>query len=159
MAGRASRVRRLPSLQAERDQTVLRSTGFRVTRSDFLTYAAPPVTLGTDTNSVTVPVAATTTHLKVTLAFPSEASVGVDLGLTEYTATVKDATGRVVATSERAGIGTVSALVDIAAVHGVPGTWTVEIVGDRAVSDPDTLDSDSLLKDTVTLQVAQLVAR
>jgi len=158
-AGGASRVRRLPALQAERDQKVLQGTGFRVTRSDFLTYAAPPVTLGTDTNSLTVPVAATTTHLKVTLAFPSEASVGVDLGLTEYTATVKDATGRVVATSERAGIGTVSALVDIAAVHGVPGTWTVEIVGDRAVSDPDTLDSDSLLNDTVTLQVAQLVAR
>ena len=38
-------------------------------------------------------------------------------------------------------------------------TWTVELVGARAVSDPDTLDSDAVLNDTVTLQVAQLVRR
>ena len=39
------------------------------------------------------------------------------------------------------------------------GPYTVEVVGDLAVSDPDTLDSDSLLNDTVTVVVNQLARR
>ena len=36
------------------------------------------------------------------------------------------------------------------------GAFTFEVRGELAVSDPDTLDSESLLGRMVTLQVAQL---
>jgi serine protease AprX len=39
-----------------------------------------------------------------------------------------------------------------------PGTYTFDVVGDYAASDPDTLDSDSVLGRSVTLHVAQLHA-
>lgn len=42
---------------------------------------------------------------------------------------------------------------------GVVGPYTVTVTGDRAVSDADMLDSDAVLNDTVTLQVAQLRRR
>jgi hypothetical protein len=98
------------------------------------------------------------THLKVTVAFPSEATVGADLGLTEYSVVVTDAKGKVlVATTERVGIGAAGALVAIPKT--AVGPYTVEVTGDLSVSDPDTLDSDSVLNDTVTVQVAQLQKR
>jgi len=43
----------------------------------------------------------------------------------------------------------------VVAVPG-PGTYTFDVVGDYAASDPDTLDSDSVLGRMVTLHVAQL---
>jgi serine protease AprX len=63
----------------------------------------------------------------------------------------------VVGKLDRVGIGAAGALVTLP--PGLVGSYTVTVTGDRAVSDPDTLDSDSLLNDTVTLQVAQLRAR
>ena len=39
---------------------------------------------------------------------------------------------------------------------GLGRPWTVEVVGTYAVSDPDTLDSDSALGRKVTLLVAQV---
>jgi hypothetical protein len=36
------------------------------------------------------------------------------------------------------------------------GTYTFQVAGDYAASDPDTLDSDSLLGRVVALSVAQL---
>jgi serine protease AprX len=38
------------------------------------------------------------------------------------------------------------------------GAFSVDVSGEYAASDPDTLDSDSLLGRMVTLQVAQLTA-
>jgi serine protease AprX len=76
-----------------------------------------------------------------------------------YTVTVRDAAGNVVGvTSETMtqGAGTASVLVDLAAAGAVRGTFTFEVSGELAVSDPDTLDSESLLGRMVTLQVAQL---
>ena len=37
-----------------------------------------------------------------------------------------------------------------------PGTYTFDVVGNYAVSDPDSLDSDSVGGRMVTLHVAQL---
>jgi serine protease AprX len=40
-----------------------------------------------------------------------------------------------------------------------PGTYTIEVTGDYAVSDPDTIDSDSINGRVVFLQAAQLTRR
>ena len=45
-------------------------------------------------------------------------------------------------------------------VKGVkPGKYTIEVTGDYAVSDPDTIDSDSVNGRVVFLQAAQLAPR
>jgi serine protease AprX len=158
VARSAKKMRNLGRRQQERDAAVLASTGVVVLRSDFATWDAPRATFGTDVRTFEVARDDRATKLKVTVVFPSEATVGVDLGLTQYSVVVEDANGRViVAGTERAGIGAASALVTVPA--GTVGPYTVTVTGDRAVSDPDTLDSDSALNDMVTLQVAQLRAR
>ena len=39
------------------------------------------------------------------------------------------------------------------------GTYTIEVTGDYAVSDPDTIDSDSVNGRVVFVQAAQLTTR
>jgi serine protease AprX len=148
--------RDLGRLQADADRRVLRATGYTVQRSDLWTYDAPRATAGgADSRTYTVDVPAGITHLKVTLAHPSLGTVCCN-GMS-YTVTVTDAAGEVVATTEEAsGVGTSSAFVDLRELGATAGTYTVEVSGDAAVSDPDGLDSDSLTGDTITLQVAQL---
>jgi serine protease AprX len=80
----------------------------------------------------------------------------------EYTVTVRDATGRVLGTTTEAplfGAGTASIFLDLRSFSPVagPGTYSFEVVGQMAASDPDTFDSESLLGRMVTLQVVQLV--
>jgi serine protease AprX len=152
--------RRLPGLQADADRRVLRATGFTVQRSDFWTYDAPRATVGgSDSKSYAVAVPRGITHLKVTLAHPSGGVIGGPNGM-NYTVTVRDAAGRIVAVTEEASsVGTSSALVDLRSLRNPSvtyGAFTIDVSGDFAVSDPDTLDSDSLTGDTITLQVAQL---
>lgn len=151
-------VRELAERQRRLDAAVLARNDHAVRRNDLATWDAPRATVGTDVRRFKVPRDGEATHLKVTIVFPSEAVLGTDLGLTEYSVTVTDAAGRVlVADLERVGIGVGGALVEVPA--GAVGPYTVDVTGDFAASDPDTLDSDSLLNDTVTLQVAQLRAR
>jgi serine protease AprX len=148
----------LVATQRQRNAQVLASTGSRVLRNDLATWDAPRLTLGTDVRSFRVEREQHATHLKVTVAFPSEATLGVDLGLTSYSVVVTDARGRtLVAGTTRVGIGTAGALVAIPA--DAVGPYDVTVTGDHAVSDPDTLDSDALLNDTITVQVAQLQRR
>ncbi len=71
--------------------------------------------------------------------------------------TVLDPSGAVVATSTTDPVvsfedGAFAVTVQVAK----PGTYTFQVVGDYAVSDPDTIDSDSALGRFVTLHVAQL---
>jgi serine protease AprX len=154
----AAALKQLPTAQAKRDAAVLASTGYRVLRNDLAVWDAPRVSAGTDARTFTVARDAKATYLKVTIAFPSEATVGADLGLTEYSVVVTDAAGRsIVPATSRVGIGAAGALVTVPA--GSVGPYTVQVTGDRSVSDPDTLDSDSVLNDTVTVQVAQLRRR
>jgi len=151
-------LRNLERMQRARNAEVLAATGFRVLRSDFFRWDAPRATFETDVHEFEVPRDARASDIRVTVAFPSEAALGADFGLTEYTVNVVDANGRVVVeATERAGIGSSSAVVPVPA--GTVGPYTVTVTGDRAVSDPDTLDSDALLNDTVTLQVIQLRRR
>ena len=152
--------RDLINAQAQADRRVLNEDGFRVRRSDFWTYDAPRVSIAglTDSRTFTTDVLLGTTHLKVTLSHPSLAVV--DLNEMNYTVTVLDAAGRTIGTTTEAasGAGTASVLIDFSKLS-MPvtyGAFQFRVTGDLAVSDPDTLDSESLLGRMVTLQVAQL---
>ncbi|HEX6127826.1 MAG TPA: S8 family serine peptidase [Candidatus Limnocylindria bacterium] len=137
------------------------SGGYSVTRSDFWTYDAPRVALaGSDARTFSAPVSASVSHLKVAISHPSGAVLGLN-GPFTYTVTVRDAAGAVLGTTTETmtqGAGTATLLVDLAAAGAAYGTFSFEVSGELAVSDPDTLDSESLLGRMVTLQVAQLVS-
>ena len=152
--------RDLINAQSQADRRVLNEDGFRVRRSDFWTYDAPRLTVDgtTDARTFTTDVLLGTTHLKVTLSHPSLAVVGAN-GM-NYTVTVLDAAGRTIGTTSEAasGAGTASVFIDFAKLS-VPvtyGAFQFRVSGELALSDPDTLDSESLLGRMVTLQVAQL---
>ena len=122
-------------------------------------YAAPPATFeGTDSHTYAAPVALGTDFLKVSLSHPSLAVVGING--TSYTVTVRDAAGRVLGTTTESlteGAGTATAFIDLSKVGPVVyGTFPFDVSGVYAASDPDTLDSDSLLGRVVALSVAQL---
>ncbi len=148
--------KRITQAQNAADQRVLGSTPFRVTRSDFWMWDAPRVAVaGSDSRTFTAEVTSKITHLKVTLSHPSLAVVGSNAMI--WTVTVIDGTGQVLGktTESSSGAGTASLLVDLGAAAAHPGTYTFQVKGERAVSDPDTLDSESLLGRVVVLQVAQ----
>ena len=150
----SKQMRKLTRLQARRDDTLIADQA--VLRSDFWTYAAPTVAFESDQHSYTITPVAGATSVRATIVHPSEATVGADLGLFEYSVTIRDAEGNVLATHEQVGIGAQSATADLTGLTSAQrSSITVEIVGVRSASDPDTLDSDSLLNDTVTLQVVQ----
>lgn len=151
----------LAKAAAAADARVLASDGYRVTRSDMWQYDAPRGTVaGTDSHTYTAVVPLGTTNLKVTLSHPSLAVVGING--TSYTVTVRDAAGQVLGVTTESlteGAGTASVFIDLAsfATPVVYGTFSFDVSGVYAASDPDTLDSDSLLGRVVALQVAQLV--
>jgi hypothetical protein len=89
--------------------------------------------------------------------FPADTLVGLG-NVTEYSVTVKDARGRVIiAGTKLAGLNAATAFAAVPAT--AVGPYTVTVTGDQSVSDPDTIDSDSILGDTVTLVVTQAVKR
>ena len=146
--------------QAQADNRVLNADGFKVRRSDFWTWDAPRVAVNGLTDHRTYSVAgidAPTTHLSVAISHPSDAVIGRNDAMT-YIVVVRDASGREVGRTveARTGAGTASVLVDLAATGAAPGTFTFEVIGQLAISDPDTLDSESLLGRMVTLQVGQV---
>jgi serine protease AprX len=152
-AGAGSRIN---TAQSAADTRVLGSTGYTVPRSDFWTWDAPRVAVaGSDSRTFYADVPAKTTHLKVTLSHPSLAVVGSNAMI--YSVTVIDGTGQVLGktTESTSGAGTSSLLLDLNAAAAHPGTYAFQVKGERAASDPDTLDSESALGRVVVLQVAQ----
>jgi serine protease AprX len=97
--------------------------------------------------------------VKVTLSHPSLAVVGING--TSYTVTVRDASGRVLGTTTEsitAGAGTASVLINLGTAGAVVyGPFSFDVSGVYAASDPDSLDSDSLLGRVVNLDVVQLI--
>jgi hypothetical protein len=73
-----------------------------------------------------------------------------------YDITVKDPTGKVVGTATSPTFGYPTVFVDFKDAVTPAGTWTVDVTGTLAVSDPDTIDSDSAFGDHVTLAAVQL---
>ena len=152
----------LARAQAQADARALASDGFRVLRSDLWTYDSPRLAVaGTDHRSYDAPVTPTTRFLKVTLSHPSLAVLGYNE--MHYTVGVYDAAGQLLGVTTEAleGAGTASVFIDLASFQNPSvtyGAFTFEVSGELAVSDPDTIDSESLLGRMVTLQVAQLKA-
>ena len=147
---------RISQAQGAADQRVLSTTGYTVPKSDFWTWDAPRASVaGTDSRTFTTGVSPSTTHLKVSLSHPSLAVAGAN-GMI-YTVTVLDGTGQELGTTTESasGAGTASLLIDLRAAAAHPGTYTFQVSGQRAVSDPDTLDSESLLGRVVVIQVGQ----
>lgn len=151
-----SGTRAIERAQAAADRRALASTGFTVPRSDLWTWDAPrAAAAGSDARTFSVDVPTSTTHVKVTLSHPSLAVLGRnDMS---YTVTVLDGTGQVLGTTTESasGAGTATLFLDLEANAAHYGTFTFQVKGQRSVSDPDTLDSESLLGRVVVLQVAQ----
>jgi serine protease AprX len=148
---------RISSAQSSADKRVLVSTPFKVNRSDFWSYDAPRVAVaGSDSRTFTTYVPSYRTHLKVTLSHPSDAVLGRNDAM-NYVVTVIDGTGQVLGktTESASGAGTASLLIDLKAANAHGGTYTFQVSGELAASDPDTFDSESLLGRVVVLQVAQ----
>lgn len=148
---------RISSAQTAADKRALTSTPFKVYRSDFWTWDAPRATIaGTDSRTFTTNVPSYRTHLKVTLSHPSDAVLGRN-DVMSYVVTVIDGAGQVLGqtTESASGAGTASVLLDLKALNAHAGDYTFQVRGERALSDPDTLDSESLLGRVVVLQVAQ----
>ena len=137
-----------------RRDTVARATSGRTTRRG---RRSPAPTRGPSRP----PSAIGTTHVKVTLAHPS-----LGRGVLQRHQLRRDGArrggpgARHDHRGDRGRRGTASLLRRSAAPprsRRSYGTFTFEVVGNYAASDPDTFDSESLLGRMVTLQVAQLV--
>ena len=74
---------------------------------------------------------------------------------------MKDASGRVLGVTTEApilGAGTAFLFLDLRTFSppAVPGALTFDVSGELAASDPDTLDTESLLGRVIVLTVVQL---
>jgi serine protease AprX len=150
--------RDLAAAAASADRRVRRADGFLVRRTDFWAYDAPRLTLGgSDSRTYRARVGRGVDALKISLSHPSLASLGANM--TSYTVTVRNAEGRLIGTtteSPTAGAGTATAFLRLGRLRSGPGRYTFVVTGNYAASDPDSLDSDSLLGRMVTLHVAQV---
>lgn len=145
--------KRLAKASRRADRRALAADGRTVLRSDLWQYDAPPVALGgSDAKTYQVKVGRKTRRLHLVLVHPTP---GTAANLAQYAATLTGPDGKVLGTSTSSvtqSHGT--ATLDVK-VPG-PGTYTVDVTGDLAVSDPDTIDSDSINGRVVFLQVAQI---
>jgi serine protease AprX len=147
---------RLRATSRKANTRLHRQDAWRVTRADLWQEAAPPVAAG-GSYAASHPVRVTrgTSALKIALVYPTP---GTAANLASFVATVTDASGRVVGTT------TTDMLYATGVAHALvrkvrPGRYTVNVSGEYAVSDPDTLDSDSVNGRVVFLQAAQLQRR
>ena len=145
--------KKLKKAQRKADRRLLRQDAYRVTRSDLWQAAAPPVTLGGSYSAThAVHVAPGTSALKVALVYPTP---GLVANLASFVATVKNAAGTVVGTTTTSlDYSTGVAHVLIPGVQA--GRYKIEVSGEYAVSDPVTVDSDSINGRVVFVQAAQL---
>lgn len=131
---------------------MLRADAWKVSRSDVWQYDAPPATFGgSDSASYEVTVPKGVDRLKLVLVYPTP---GLAANVASYTATVSKG-GEVVGTTET-DVGYALGVATLLLKDVRPGTYTVDVTGDYAASDPDTIDSDSINGRVVWLQVAQL---
>jgi serine protease AprX len=138
------------------DVRLNRQDAWRVTRADLWQEAAPPVAAGGSyAASHRVTVARGTSALKLALVYPTP---GTAANLASFVATVTDASGKVVGTTTT-NVAYATGIAHALVRNIQPGRYTVDVSGEYAVSDPDTLDSDSVNGRVVFLQAAQLERR
>jgi serine protease AprX len=138
------------------DVRLNRQDAWRVTRADLWQEAAPPVAAGGSyAASHRVTIARGTSALKLALVYPTP---GTAANLASFVATVTDASGKVVGTTTT-NVAYATGIAHALVRNIEPGRYTVDVSGEYAVSDPDTLDSDSVNGRVVFLQAAQLERR
>jgi serine protease AprX len=134
------------------ERRMLRADPWRVSRTDTWQYDAPPATLGgSDSASYTVNVERGVDRLKIVLVYPTP---GMVTNLASYTATVSRS-GRTVGTT-RTNLDYATGVATLLLKDVSPGRYRIDVSGDYAASDPDTIDSDSINGRVVFLQAAQL---
>jgi len=144
---------KLATAYAKASARALAADGWKLTRSDLWQYAAPPVTFqGTDSKTYSLPVSTSTRRVYLTLVYPTP---GTAANLALYTARLYGPGGKLLGTTKTSqgyshGTATLSVPVTRA------GSYRIEVTGDYAVSDPDTIDSDSINGRVVFLAAAQL---
>jgi len=148
---------KLKKAQKKADKRLKAQDGYAVVRSDLWQEASPTVAaFGSYDVTHKVTVTKGVSALKIAVVYPTTGQAGVNLF--DFSAVVKDASGKVVGTTTTDlfyGSGISHALV-----KGVkPGAYTVEVIGNLTASDPDTIDSDSVNGRVVFLQAAQLRSR
>ena len=148
----------LDKLQAAASARVLAADPLSVTQQDLWTWATPPVTLGgaPDSRTFTFDVPKSAKAIRLVLAHPSPDGVTGAINGFVYDLTVKDASGKVVATATSPMFGYPTVSLDLMNPTPAFGKWTVEVTGTLSISDPDTLDSDSAAGDQATLSAVQL---
>ncbi|WP_148614824.1 S8 family peptidase [Nocardioides rubriscoriae] len=146
----------LRTAQERADRRLRTQDRWAVTRADLWQEASPPVSVGGSfTRTYPVTVGRATDALKVAIVYPTP---GTAANLASVTGTVRDAAGRVVARTTT-DVLYATGLAHVMVPRVRPGRYTVEVVGDYLVSDPDTVDSDSVNGRVVLTQVAQLRRR
>lgn len=157
---RPSFPRAIVNAQRKADARVLADRDWKVLASDIWSFDASRLTVGgqPDSESFGFEVPAAAQGVKLTLGYPT---VQGTLNYSTYDLVVTDGAGEPVEVEPvvSGGSGTTSALIDLRETKAAPGTWTVEVAGQLAASDPDTLDSDSISGRKVELQAATLVAQ
>jgi serine protease AprX len=149
--------KKLAKAQRKADRRLARQDAYAVVRADLWQEDAPPVAaMGSYSATHRVEVLKGTKALKVVVVHPTTGQAGANLF--SFTAVVKDAAGRTVGTT------TTDMLYSTGVAHVLVrdvrrGTYTIEVTGDYAVSDPDTIDSDSVNGRVVFVQAAQLTTR
>jgi len=134
---------------------MMRADGWKVTRSDVWQYDAPAGTVGgSDSATYTVEVPRRVDRLKLVLVYPTP---GTAANLAQYSATVLRGGKEVGTTSTELSYAT--GVATLLLKKAPAGKYRIEVSGDYAASDPDTLDSDSVNGRVVWLQVAQLRSR
>ncbi|MGA8846281.1 MAG: S8 family serine peptidase [Nocardioides sp.] len=147
---------KLGKAQRRADTRLRGQDAWQVKRADLWQEDAPLLTVaGSYSRTFAVQVRRGTTALKVAIVYPTP---GIATNLASFTGVVKDSAGNVVGATETDvfySTGVTSTLI-----KGVKaGRYTVEVAGEYAASDPDTIDSDSINGRVVFLQAAQLVKR
>lgn len=132
---------------------VLAADAYDVLRSDSWQYDAPPVTAaGTDSATYQLPVGAGADEIYLTLVYPTPGTVGNEA---RYTATLVGPSGELLgSTATSSGFAHGSATLRVPVTSA--GTYTIRVTGDYAVSDPDTVDSDSINGRVVYVNAAQV---
>ena len=135
------------------NRRALASDGWDVLRGDMWQYDAPPVAAGgSDSRTYRLNVDDRTRLVYLTLVYPTP---GTAANLAQYSATVTSPSGKELGITK----------TDLLYSHGTAtlrlpvrrgGTYTVTVSGDHAVSDPDTVDSDSVNGRVVFLDAVQL---
>ena len=130
----------LARMQTTADTRVLGDRDYKVLATDYWSFTAAPLTVnGTpDTRSYSVNVTSATKAVKALVSYPSLGYVG--LNPFNYSVTLVDAAGKIVAVSTpQSNAGVSNLFADLTTGSWTYGTWLVNVRGEQGAQDQDTI--------------------